>query len=98
MGQRMPGQFHRSARQRHGLGQVSCASRASRFYKSLLIQFLARQINGHLVRWACREFKHLHRYKKKVRARLAHIATTYPGIFVHRKHGARPSGSTVGAL
>ena len=69
-----------------------------RFYKSLLIQFLARQINEHLVRWACRKFKHLHRYKKKARARLAHIATIYPGIFVHWKHGARPSGSTVGAV
>ena len=69
-----------------------------RFYKSLLIQFLARQINEHLVRWACRKFKHLHRYKKKSRARLAQIATAYPGIFVHWRHGARPSGSTVGAV
>lgn len=69
-----------------------------RFYKSLLIQFLDRQINQHLVRWACRKFKHLHRYKKKARTRLAQIATAYPGIFVHWRHGARPSGSTVGAV
>lgn len=69
-----------------------------RFYKSLLIQFLERQINEHLVRWACRKFKHLHRYKKKARVRLAHIAIAYPGLFVHWRHGARPSGSTVGAV
>lgn len=69
-----------------------------RFYKSLLIAFLARQINPCLVKWACRKYKHLHRWKAKARKRLAQIAIDYPGIFVHWRHGALPSGSTTGAV
>jgi RNA-directed DNA polymerase len=69
-----------------------------RFYKSLLISFLARQINPHLVKWACRKYKRLHRWKAKARKRLAEIASRYPGTFVHWRHGALPSGSTTGAV
>jgi RNA-directed DNA polymerase len=69
-----------------------------RFYKSLLIHFLQEQINPHLVKWAMRKFKHLHRAPRKARRRLAQIATTYPGIFIHWRHGALPTGSTTGAV
>ncbi len=69
-----------------------------RFYKSLLIDFLAEQINQHLVKWACRKFKHLHRSPAKTRRRLAQIASTRPGIFVQWRHGALPTGSTTGAV
>lgn len=69
-----------------------------RFYKAELIAFLAQRINPHLVKWACRKFKHLHRSPAKARRRIAQIANTYPGMFVHWRHGALPSGSTVGAV
>jgi RNA-directed DNA polymerase len=69
-----------------------------RFYKSLLISFLANRINPHLVRWAMRKFKHLHRWPAKARRRIAQIATTYPGMFIHWRHGALPAGSTTGAV
>jgi group II intron reverse transcriptase/maturase len=69
-----------------------------RFYKSLLISFLAERINSHLVRWAMRKFKHLHRSSAKTRRRIAQIATEYRGMFVHWRHGALPSGSTMGAV
>jgi group II intron reverse transcriptase/maturase len=69
-----------------------------RFYKSLLISFLADQINPHLVKWAMRKHKHLHRQPAKARRRLAQIATTYPGMFIHWRHGALPTGSTTGAV
>jgi RNA-directed DNA polymerase len=69
-----------------------------RFYKSMLISFLANRLNPHLVRWACRKYKHLHRYKAKARRRLAEIATAHPGMFVHWRHGALPPGSTAGAV
>ena len=69
-----------------------------RFYKSMLIAFLADRINPHLVKWASRKFKHLHRAPAKARKRLAQIATEYPGIFAHWRHGAHPSGSTTGAV
>ncbi|MBV6763074.1 group II intron reverse transcriptase/maturase [Rhodococcus opacus] len=69
-----------------------------RFYKSELIGFLAEALNRHLVSWACRKYKHLHRYKAKARRRLADIATAYPGMFVHWRHGALPAGSTAGAV
>jgi RNA-directed DNA polymerase len=69
-----------------------------RFYKSLLISFLANQINPHLVKWAMRKFKHLHRAPRKARRRLAQIATTYPGMFIHWRHGALPTGSTTAAV
>lgn len=69
-----------------------------RFYKSLLISFLAERLNPHLVKWAMRKFKHLHRSPAKARQRLAHIAATHKGIFVHWRHGALPSGSATGAV
>ena len=69
-----------------------------RFYKSLLIHFLAGRINPHLVKWAMRKFKHLHRAPRKARERLAQIARTYPGTFVHWRHGALPAGSTTSAV
>jgi len=69
-----------------------------RFYKSLLINFLAEQLNPHLVKWAMRKFKHLHRSPAKARQRLARIAEAHRGIFVHWRHGALPSGSTTGAV
>jgi RNA-directed DNA polymerase len=69
-----------------------------RFYKSLLISFLADRINPHLVRWAMRKFKHLHRWPAKARKRIAQIATQYRSMFVHWRHGALPAGSTAGAV
>ncbi len=69
-----------------------------RFYKSLLISFLADRINPHLVRWAMRKFKHLHRWPAKARERIAQIATQYRSMFVHWRHGALPTGSTTGAV
>jgi RNA-directed DNA polymerase len=69
-----------------------------RFYKSLLISFLADQINPHLVKWARRKYKHLHQAPARARRRLAHIATTNPGLFTHWRHGALPSGSTTRAV
>jgi group II intron reverse transcriptase/maturase len=69
-----------------------------RFYKSLLISFLAERINPHLVKWAMRKFKHLHRAPAKARQRLAQIAATYPGMFIHWRHGALPTGSTTAAV
>jgi RNA-directed DNA polymerase len=69
-----------------------------RFYKSELISFLADRINPHLVRWAMRKYKHLHRYAAKARKRLATIATANPDIFIHWRHGALPAGSTTGAV
>jgi RNA-directed DNA polymerase len=68
------------------------------FYKSLLIAFLARQLNQHLVKWACRKFKHLHRAPAKARRRIAQIAADQPGIFVHWRHGALPGGLVTGAV
>lgn len=69
-----------------------------RFYKSLLISFLANRINPHLVKWAMRKYKHLHRAPRKARERLARIAQLYPGTFVHWRHGALPAGSTTAAV
>jgi RNA-directed DNA polymerase len=69
-----------------------------RFYKSLLIAFLRERLNPHLVRWAMRKYKRLHRAPAKARRRLAQIADNNPGMFVHWRHGALPSGSTMGAV
>jgi RNA-directed DNA polymerase len=69
-----------------------------RFYKSLLISFLGDRINPHLVKWAMRKFKHLHRAPAKARRQLARIASIYPGTFAHWRHGALPAGTTVGAV
>lgn len=69
-----------------------------RFYKSELVNFLGQRLNRHLVSWACRKYKHLHRNKAKARIRLAEIATQYPATFAHWKFGALPGGSTAGAV
>jgi RNA-directed DNA polymerase len=69
-----------------------------RFYKSELIRFLAQRINPHLVRWAMRKFKHLRRSPAKARRRLARIAQERPGIFIHWRHGALPTGAATGAV
>lgn len=69
-----------------------------RFYKSLLVSFLAERLNPQLVTWACRKHKQLHRAPAKARRRLAQFARTYPGLFIHWRHGALPSGSTTGAV
>ena len=69
-----------------------------RFCKAELIAFLAQRINPHLVKWACRKFKHPHRSPAKARRRIAQIASTYPGMFIHWRYRALPSGSTVGAV
>jgi RNA-directed DNA polymerase len=69
-----------------------------RFYKSLLVQFLASRINPHLVKWAMRKFKHLHRAPAKARKRLARIASQHRDLFVHWRHGALPTGVAAGAV
>jgi RNA-directed DNA polymerase len=68
-----------------------------RFYKSKLMNFLEQQINPFLVKWARRKYKRLRRAKGKTRRKLAEIASAFPGMFAHWKHGAMPTGSTVGA-
>jgi RNA-directed DNA polymerase len=69
-----------------------------RFYKSELVRFLERQINPFLVKWAMRKYKRFRRAKRRARRKMAEIASVYPGMFAHWKHGALPTGSTVGAV
>ena len=69
-----------------------------RFYKSLLIHFLASRINPHLVKWAMRKFRHLHRAPAKARRRLALIANQHRDLFAHWRHGALPTGAAMGAV
>ena len=69
-----------------------------RFYKSRLIRFLEQQINPFLVKWARRKFKRYRRASRKARQKLADIASAYPGMFAHWRHGALPTGSTTGAV
>jgi hypothetical protein len=69
-----------------------------RFYKSRLMNFLEQRINPFLVKWAMRKYKRLRRAKGKTRRKLAEIASAYPGMFAHWRHGAMPTGSTVGAV
>ncbi|WP_280184395.1 MULTISPECIES: group II intron reverse transcriptase/maturase [Nocardia] len=68
------------------------------FYKSELIRFLEHQINPFLVKWVVRKYKRYRRAKGRARRKLAEIASVYPGTFAHWKHGALPTGSTVGAV
>jgi RNA-directed DNA polymerase len=68
------------------------------FYESELISFLERQINSFLVRWAMRKYKRYRRAVGRARRKMAEFASAYPGMFAHWKHGALPSGSTVGAV
>lgn len=69
-----------------------------RFYKSKLIRFLAQRINPFLVKWARRKYKRYRRAPRKAREKLAEIASAYPGMFAHWRHGALPTGSTMGAV
>jgi RNA-directed DNA polymerase len=69
-----------------------------RFYKSRLIRFLEQQINPFLVKWVRRKFKRYRRASRKVRQKLAEIASVYPGMFAHWRHGALPTGSATGAV
>jgi group II intron reverse transcriptase/maturase len=69
-----------------------------RFYKSDLVRFLEREINPFLVKWAMRKYKRFRRAKRRARRKMAEIASVYPGMFAHWKHGALPTGSTVGAV
>lgn len=69
-----------------------------RFYRSLLIHFLADRINPHLVKWARRKHKHLHRSPARARKRLAQIAAQHRELFVHWRHGALPTGVATGAV
>ena len=69
-----------------------------RFYKSRLTRFLEQQINPFLVKWARRKFKRYRRAPRKARRKLAEIASVYPGMIAHWRHGALPTGSTTGAV
>lgn len=62
-----------------------------RFYKSMLYPLLQR-INQHLMRWACRKYKRLHRRPARARRLLAKVAQQYPDLFVHWRLGLKPSG------
>ncbi|WP_131773951.1 MULTISPECIES: group II intron reverse transcriptase/maturase, partial [Protofrankia] len=66
-----------------------------RFYKSRLMHFLSQRINPFLVKWAMRKYKRLRRAKGRARRKLAEIASAFPAMFAHWKHGAMPTGSTV---
>ena len=67
-----------------------------RFYKSMLYPVL-RRINDHLVRWAMRKYKRLHRRERKVKQTLAEIARRSPRLFAHWNFGLKPDGWTMGA-
>jgi len=69
-----------------------------RFYKSRVIRFLEQQINPFLVKWARRKFKRYRRAARKARQKLAEVASIYPSMFAHWRHGALPTGSTTGAV
>jgi RNA-directed DNA polymerase len=61
-----------------------------RFYKSRVVALLQR-LNWYLEKWARRKYKRL-RYKPvQARKRLAQVAATYPGLFIHWRHGALPT-------
>ncbi len=68
-----------------------------RFYKSMLYPLL-RRINDHLVRWACRKYKRLHRRKQRARTLLANVARRSPRLFAHWRIGLKPDGWTMGAV
>src|SRR3954449_7337491 len=69
-----------------------------RFYKSELVHFLEQRINPFLVKWMVRKYKRLRRAKRRARRKLAEVASAFPALFAHWRHGARPTGSTVGAV
>ena len=68
-----------------------------RFYKSMLYPLLQR-INEHLVRWATRKYKRLHRRPRRARKLLSRIAQQYPLLFAHWRIGIKPAGWTTGAV
>jgi RNA-directed DNA polymerase len=67
-----------------------------RFYKSMLYPLL-RRLNEHLVRWACRKYKRLHRRERRATRWLAEVARRAPNLFAHWKAGLRPDGWAMGA-
>lgn len=67
-----------------------------RFYKSMLYPLL-RRINEHLVRWAMRKYKRLHRRETRVRQLLAEASRRSPRLFAHWRIGLKPDGWTMGA-
>ena len=69
-----------------------------RFYKSELVHFLEQRINPFLVKWMVRKYKRLRRAKRRARRKLAEVASAFPALFAHWRHGALPTGSTVGAV
>jgi RNA-directed DNA polymerase len=68
-----------------------------RFYKSMLYPVL-RRINEHLVRWAMRKYKRLHRREKRARELLAKASQQSPRLFAHWRFGQKPDGWTMGAV
>jgi len=68
-----------------------------RFYKSMLYPVL-RRINEHLVRWAMRKYKRLHRREKRAGELLAKASRQSPRLFAHWRFGLKPSGWTMGAV
>lgn len=69
-----------------------------RFYKSELTHFLEQQINPFLVKWARRKYRRFRRAPGRARRQLARIASAFPNMFAHWRHGAMPTGSTTGAV
>jgi len=68
-----------------------------RFYRSELY-FLAKRIDGHLVRWAMYKFKRLRGRPDRARAWLDGVRTREPRLFAHWHLITRTtSGRTVGA-
>ncbi len=68
-----------------------------RFYKSRLLYFL-RRLNEHLVRWACRKYKHRLRNRERRAMRwLAGVFRRSPRLFAHWRLGARPDNWAMGA-
>ena len=57
-----------------------------------------QRINPFLMKWATRKYKRLGRAKGKTHRKLAEIASTFPAMSAHWRHGAMPTGSTVGAV
>jgi len=67
------------------------------FYRSEL-DFLARRINQHLVRWAMQKFKRLRRSPAKARAWLHSIRERYPRLFAHWTIYLHTGSRSVGAV
>ncbi|POZ62041.1 reverse transcriptase domain-containing protein, partial [Chromobacterium alticapitis] len=62
-----------------------------RFYGSAM-KAVWRHLNGYLVRWLRRKYKHLARHKTRAWRALGQLATAFPHAFVHWELGYRPRG------